>query len=160
MQYDSLAAQFCRVCHKLCCLYGWQLHDLSAVCHGCLHFRQVVTVWPVSFVLCCPQALHFFWMFLPPFAALATCNTCCAATAWLPQDICRCSAIFISLCCWAWAAAAAVIAALASELNWCMLFAAPATAAAATTLAEAYTLSLKFFSIVGLVNLICWSGAT
>lgn len=36
-----------------------------------------------------------------------------------------------------------------------MLFAAPVTAAAATTLAEAEILSLKFFSIVGLVNLIC-----
>ena len=36
-----------------------------------------------------------------------------------------------------------------------MLFAAPVTAAAATILAEADTMSLKFFSMVGLVNLIC-----
>ena len=84
-------------------------------------------------------------------------TTSCAAIAWLPRDICFCSANFITLCCLAWAATAAVIVNLAS--NCCILFAAPVTAAAPTTLAEAEILSLKFFSTVGLVNLICWSGA-
>ena len=82
------------------------------------------------------------------------CCHCLTASRHLPL-LCQ----LHNFCCLAWAAAAAVFVNMASELNFCILSAAPVAAAAATTPAEAETLSLKFFSIVGLVNLICWSGA-